>query len=133
MAALSVLLPLAGCGSGDGLERVVVSGSVSFKGQPVDFGQLRFKPQAGTAGPVTIAPVREGRYLADARGGVPVGEHRVEILSFDMKAVDSQWPSGPGANPPPQLLPAKFNTRSQLKAAVVTSAEPMTLDFDLSP
>lgn len=133
MVALSVLLPLAGCDSGDGLERVVVSGSVNFKGIPVEYGQLRFKPQGGTAGPVTIASVRDGRYVADGQGGVPVGEHRVEILSYDMKAVGGQWPGGPGANPPPQLLPAKFNTRSQLNAAVVSSAEPMTLDFDLSP
>ena len=121
-----------GCGSSDDLQRVVVSGRVTFKGQPVEFGQLRFKPESSTRGPVTIAPVREGKYLADNQGGVPVGEHIVEILSYDMKAVNGKWPDGPGSNPPPQILPAKFNTQSQLTVSI-DGTKAITHDFDLTP
>lgn len=132
LAIWSLLVAFGGCGPDDGLERVVVAGRVSYKGQPVEYGQLRFRPQSDTEGPVTIAAVREGRYLADSQGGVPVGEHRVEILAYNLKAVGGNWPTGPGANPPPQVLPSRYNKQSELRAMVPPKAETLNIDFDLA-
>lgn len=126
------LLSLVGCGASDGLQRVVVSGQVSYQGTPVEHGQVRFVPHSEIAGPVTIASICDGRYTADGQGGVPVGEHRVELLSYDLKAVGGKWPTGPGASPPPQLLPAKYNKHSELHASVQQGSEPLTIDFELT-
>ena len=47
---LTCLLLLAGCGK-KGLERAVISGRVSYQGEPVQRGLLRFVPIEGTKGP----------------------------------------------------------------------------------
>ena len=116
--ALTLLVALTSCGTGDGLQRIVASGEVNYQGMPVEYGQVRFVPQSETSGPVTIASVRDGRYTANGQGGVPVGEHRVEVLSYELKTVGSKWPTGPGSPPPPQLIAANYNTLSELQVTL---------------
>lgn len=118
---------ISGCG-GDGLDRAIVAGAVSYRGQPVQDGQIRFIPQEGTPGPVTIAPITSGQYRCDRLGGVPVGMHRVEILAFDP---NSTSPGGPGQPPRKQLLPAKFHQNSQLIANVEAIGGEAMHDFML--
>jgi hypothetical protein len=128
LTAMSLLLAAAGCGRGDGLTRVVVSGNVSLDGTPVEDGQIRYIPVDATAGPVTIAPIRQGIYVCDARGGVPVGKHRVEILVWDPKVPQ---PKGPGGDPRPQWAQPKFNTKSELTAVIEEGDGTFTNDFKL--
>ena len=128
---LAVLLPMvSGCGRGDGIERVTMAGSVTFRGQPVAEGQIRFIPKAGTAAPLTIEKVAAGRYATETSGGVPVGKHRVEILAWNP---NEPAPSGPGAPPRRQLLPAKYNTQSQLEITLEPGQGQLNKDFDLTP
>jgi hypothetical protein len=128
LIALSCLLTAVGCGRGDGLTRVVVSGSVSLDGTPVEDGQIRYVPVEATAGPVTIAPIQQGKYVCDARGGVPVGKHKVEILVWDPKV---QQPKGPGGDPRPQWAPPKYNKNSELTADIAEGDGTLTKDFKL--
>ena len=129
---LAAALSVVGCGARDGIERVVVSGSVTFDGQPVEKGQIRFIPVENTSGPITVEPVADGYYTTDDVGGVPVGVHRVEIRGFDPE-VYANAPKGPGSPAIPQLLPKKYNHESALKATLDSSKSEETLNFDLAP
>jgi len=129
-AAAAVLLAVAGCGGeSSDIQKVVVQGTVALDGQPVANGEVRFYPMPGTRGPVSGGPVRDGRYIAEGRGGVPVGRHAVEVLAF-------RPPSGakaahPEGGPVEQYLPEKFNEETELTAEITGEDDPATINFDL--
>ncbi len=131
-AWLALTLAVVGCGKRDGIERVVVSGNVVFRGEPLEKGQIRFIPTDNTSGPITIEPIADGYYTTEDTGGVPVGVHRVEILGYDAE-VYANAPKGPGSPAIPQLLPKKFNRESELKATLQSGKSKETLDFNLAP
>lgn len=129
LCAVVVAIPFVGCGDSDELTRVVVTGNVRLSGAPVARGQIRFIPQVGTAGPVTIQEIRDGEYSCERLGGVPVGQHRVEILAWDPSV---PFPTGPGQATPEQLIPKEYNVDSQLVVSLDDSSNPVTKDFDLT-
>ncbi len=75
------LVVLAGCGRGGALPTAVVHGTVTCDGEPAEMGEIRFVPIEGTPGPLSAGTIRDGQYRIDARGGVPLGRHRVEIVA----------------------------------------------------
>ena len=129
---LALVLISSGCGKQDGLQRVVVSGNVTFSGQPLEKGQIRFIPSPETVGPITVEPIVDGYYTSEDTGGVPVGTHRVEILGYDAE-VYANHPRGPGSPAIPQLLPRKYNHESELTATLQSDKSEETLDFNLTP
>jgi hypothetical protein len=60
---------------------VPVHGTITYQGQPVEAGSISFVPIEGASGPVSRATIRNGQYEIMARGGLPVGKHRVEVLA----------------------------------------------------
>ena len=124
-------IALCGCfGSGDDIDRVVVSGTVTYNGAPVDDGSIRFVPKYGTSAPVSGVAIVNGQYKIEMRGGVPVGTHRVEIRSF--RKLEKQYPDQPDAMvPKDQLLPDKYNVESELEREIPTGKS-LTLDFSLT-
>jgi hypothetical protein len=129
MLAGLLLAIVAGCGRGDGLNRVVVAGKVTLNGTPAEVGQIRFIPQGDTPGPVTIQPIEYGDYLCDHKGGVPAGEHRVEILIWDPKVPP---PRGPGGPQRPQWAPEKYNQKSELTFTVNAGSGKVVKDWALT-
>jgi hypothetical protein len=117
-----------GCG-GDELHRVVVAGEVKYAGEPIANGQVVFYPTDNTPGPVTAATITAGKYLADAKGGVPAGKHRVMIEAY----------RPPTARPGieiedlgrEQYIPAKYNTQSKLTTELNEAESPAQRDFSL--
>jgi hypothetical protein len=77
-----LLSALAGCGWGETLG-VGVSGTVTYKGQPIKEGTISFIPVSGTNGPKGGANIDEGRYAIPRRAGLAPGKYRVEIRSFE--------------------------------------------------
>ena len=132
LAPIFVIALSCGCSKSDQLERILVSGAVTYKGQQVEKGQIRFIPTDGTKGPVTVDPIDQGQYTTKNTGGVPVGTHRVEILGYDAKQYASAG-TGPGAPPVPQLLPKKYNLQSELKRTLEPNPSSQSLDFNLTP
>ncbi len=124
-----LVVALMGCGgSTTGPKRSVTSGTVSFDGKPVATGQIRFLPLDG---PPSQAPVTKGVYLVDYKGGVPVGHVRVEIDSYEASGRDI--PIGAGGKTEKevlQVLPAKFNAKSELKVEI-KPGQKNTHNFDL--
>lgn len=125
-----VLGLLPGCSSGDGgPERAVVSGEVTWQKKPIRDGIIRF---ISDAGPSAQAPIRDGSYKIDHKGGVPVGRCRVEVEGFEEKdiaesgSVIIEMPKKVGV----QVIPQMFNSASTLQVDV-TAGEANQHDFHL--
>lgn len=114
-------------------ERVLVSGTVSYAGQEIAEGEIRFVPTEGTIAPSSSAIIKDGAYRADHKGGVPVGTHRVEIRAYRPdEDVTGEIPGVPeGEVPKEQFLPAKYNAESDLTLTVESGSDPITKDYDL--
>jgi hypothetical protein len=86
----------------------VVHGTITFQGNKVDTGAITFVPIDGTPGPVSVGTITDGEYRIDARGGVPLGKHRVQVEArnktgrkvkeddgYDIRVVDQTVAVGP--------------------------------------
>jgi hypothetical protein len=113
------LLVCFGCDTAK--DRVVVTGNVTFDGVPVEDGLIKFKPMPETQGNLTMAFIKNGTFAVEGTGGVPFGNHRVEIFSFGVGHT--------AAGERTQLLPTKYNSQSELTAEV--TAQTTNLDFQL--
>lgn len=82
-AACFLLLMAVGCG-GSGLTRYRVSGKVTYRGQPVPAGEVRFSPdhEKGNSGPATIAIIVDGAYTTPRGKGVVGGPHKILVTGY---------------------------------------------------
>src|SRR6185295_6699697 len=83
MIGMTLCLALVdiGCGK-QGIERAIVYGTVKFGGKPMQTGTILFVPTEGTKTPPGAAQIIDGKYRVEARGGVPVGTHKIEIEAY---------------------------------------------------
>ncbi len=138
LAAVGAMMLLAatGCGSS-----AVLTGDVTYDGQPVEKGAITFFPTDGL-GPTTGAEIRGGRYRVD---GAPPGPKIVQIEGFREvpSAVTSEEMSrqaeeamrrGVGAAPLAEynaaIIPA--NAEGNNETIEIKSGR-RTLDFHLNP
>lgn len=132
-AAGSLLISLLlGCRR-SGPDKVNVRGEVTYGGEPIANGDILFYPVEGTSGAVSGASIIAGRYLADGKGGVPIGKHRVEVRAYRPRA-ERRNPTNrfeePGAQRE-QYLPAQFNTKSTLVVSIDGAQPSAVQDFQL--
>lgn len=128
---LTLVLFMCGCGRSR-VDRVVLSGDVRFKGAPVEVGKIQFLPEEGSKAPMTITDFKDGHYDTSITEGVAIGKYRVEITGH--KAADyANYRPGPFAKPPNQLLPEKYNVKSELTIDVQGGERQKKHDFDLQP
>jgi len=135
--ACTLTATLVGCGGG-GPERVIVTGTVTYRGQPVKEGQIRFFPFEGTKAPMSGAQIVEGQYAVEAKGGVVVGKHRIEITAYRpdprfRELAESLPPDATELERPPQqqYIPKKYNTNSDLRITIPPGSGKITKNFDL--
>ena len=134
-----VTVSATGCGSGDKYERVVVEGTVTFEGEPISYGQVHFVPSGGTRAPKVGAHIYDGKYVADSRGGVPAGTHRIRVLGYkpNPRFTNADGTLKPGVNaedvPPVQYLPEKYNTATELEITISADSPTITHDLVLDP
>jgi hypothetical protein len=128
-----MVLMLLACRRADELEMVTVTGTVTYQGKPLADGDIRFIPIGDTKGPTSSAPIRNGRYQVTARGGVPVGTHRVAVFAFRAKPDNGGGGRGraPGEMPQEQYLPQKCNDLSERKVTIESGRGKITKDFNL--
>ncbi len=72
---------LCGCGGSDEPRGIALSGKVTFKGEPLSDGSIRFIPSDGN-GPTAGATIEGGTFSVPAIGGPRPGKYRVEIAAF---------------------------------------------------
>jgi hypothetical protein len=123
---LLTLALTAGCG---GNASCRVSGTVKYKGEPVKAGLISFIPEGKTSS-AAGAPIFNGEYEVPTLAGLPAGRYKVAITSPEFKGKPN--PRGPGVTGPPaeEMIPAKYNAETELKASLKSGAENV-LDFDL--
>ena len=126
-----VLLGLAACGCGSGPSgRYAVSGTVSFKGQPLEYGTIEFVPATKEITSFQGAPITDGKFSIPADKGLMPGKYMVRVSSAEKTAQPSE--SIPGVAPPPakDRIPPEYNENTKLTAEV-TEKGPNTFDFKI--
>ena len=117
-------LPLAGCG-GDGLKKI--HGTVTYRGQPIGKGRITFLPPDGN-GPSAAIPIVDGKY--ELR--VTLGRKLVQIDGYKVigkRPYNPYNPSGPMVDDQVQIVPERYNAKSELFREI-TAGESI-YDFDL--
>jgi len=132
-----IVATLVGCSS-EGPERVIVSGTVTYQDQPIESGRIHFLPTKGTKAPISGAEIVDGNYTVDAKGGVPVGTHKIKITA---RRVDPKYAqlgdslphelSDVGGPPMQQYIPEKYNVRTELEITIPPGSDKITKPFDL--
>jgi hypothetical protein len=118
-AISAVALTLAGCGPGNGLTMGRVSGMVTYKGAPVEFGEVLFVPdiEKGNTGVPSMGPIRQdGTYVMstqDSGDGVIAGYHRVGIRALDPEAVTKD--GAPAPAPDSDAAAGTFRMEDRIK------------------
>jgi hypothetical protein len=95
--AFAAAIVIPGCAKQTG----TVSGSVTYKGQPLKGGVVAFIPAAGASVPADIA--EDGTYTAE---DVPVGEVTVTVDTSSLKPPAGFRGGGPPQYEPPANAPA---------------------------
>ncbi|HEY7313774.1 MAG TPA: carboxypeptidase-like regulatory domain-containing protein [Gemmataceae bacterium] len=75
LVALLALLPLMGCGKRD---KGVVSGTITYNGQPVNGVQLQLSPIPGPGNDITIPVSQEGTFRTS---NIPPGEYKIVVTA----------------------------------------------------
>jgi hypothetical protein len=115
---------LAGCGPGNGLTMGRVSGLVTYKGQPVEMGEVLFLPDSekGNSGVPSMGPIgKDGRYTMsthDPDDGVIVGHHKVGIRALDAVPVGTDE----APQPDPAVATAKNPFAGRINSAKAQAA-----------
>jgi len=93
LVASTLLVFNLGCGE-RGPQRYHVSGTVTYKGEPVAFGSIVFQPDQsrGNSGPYGAASIKDGKFDTQIDGHGPIGgPHLVMIEAFDGKNINEDY------------------------------------------
>jgi hypothetical protein len=103
-----------------------VSGAVTVDGQPLANGQITFVPVGG-ASPTAGASIVDGKYKAE----VPPGETNIRINAAKItgKRKAYETPDSPTVDVVEELLPARYNARTELKMTVTGGAQEKSFDL----
>lgn len=113
-----------GCSSEDGPARYRVSGTVTFRGEPVPVGVIQFTPDSsqGNNGPPGFADIKDGKFDTELSGqGTIGGPHLVMVDAFSGKNIS------PEANPNGDVLVSAYRKSVTLEAGAETQ-----LDLELT-
>jgi hypothetical protein len=117
---------LAGCGPGNGLTMGRVSGLVTYKGQPVEMGEVLYLPDSdkGNNGVPSMGAIgKDGTYTMSTQesgDGVIAGFHKVGIRALDATrvAADETPAPDPAAATGKDLLNDRLNKRKAQAASL---------------
>ncbi len=128
---LAVLLTLAVGGCGASSERIPISGTVKYKGQPLTTGMITFSPKDSSKGTIEGAAIADGRYGFPSDKGLLPGAYKVAITASDASAAQVATDTPPGAPRRfKEILPERYNKKSTLNVEVSPTGK-RTFDFDL--
>jgi hypothetical protein len=110
---------VTGCGSGDGLKRQAISGTVTLDGEAIARGAILFEPATDESGTAVGATIRQGSFTIARQDGPVPGEYLVRIYASS----GVQAPPGKGQTERTpramvERLPPRYNTRTELTASV---------------
>ena len=114
----------SGCGSEAGVTAplIPVKGKVTYKGQPLDKGVIKFEPDGGYGRKASGPLQSDGTFVltTDKEGdGVVAGHHKVSI-------------NGTGSHPARELVPKKYTLRASSPLSADVDTEHAEFTFDLN-
>lgn len=138
LAAVLSLVPGCGTGARPIAGSVPVSGTVTFNGQPLEQGMVRFAPEAiGQCQPAT-GQIKNGRFTmltTVSSPGVVVGKYKVSIISnkpFTPPTLAPGTPPDPNAMFEPEtFIPKKYTDIKTSGLEADVTATTTTLTFAL--
>lgn len=119
LVAIVAFALTSGCGAGDGVRRGGVAGSVTFAGEPLTDGVIRFVPTGDTKGPMTEGKIADGSFRFSQVEGPCVGNNRVEVFAF-VKTGKTIRNEGVETEEIRQIIPAAYNTKTTLTAEIAS-------------
>jgi hypothetical protein len=110
----------AGCAGGDDLPREAISGTVTLDGQPLADGVIQFTPAGGSGQVSGGTQIQGGKYSIAREQGLVPGSYNVAInaATKSERTKPAQVGAGRAAELPKELIPAKYNSATELKAEV---------------
>jgi hypothetical protein len=112
--AIAAACGLIGCGPSNGLTMGRITGTITYRGEPVEFGDVLFAPDEskGATGVASMGIIRkDGSYIMSTQesgDGVIAGFHRVGIRVLD--------PTPVRASPVPEPAPGASTAQEDLAA-----------------
>ena len=131
VAIFSVLLSVAcfvGCKPSDGLNDV--EGTVTLNGQPLASGHIDMGPMAGQSGTPVGGDIVDGKFKLRASEGemvVSIRSQQTVQLSPEEQTADEK--AHGVTERTKELLPQKYNDRSELKTTIVKGKNTVTFDL----
>ena len=122
VVGLASLLFCAGCTP----QAATVSGQVTLDGAPLDDANISFVPRDGGQKQAGWATISGGHYAIPETSRLGTGAFRVEIRALRATGEKS---SDPSMIPSKEIIPPKYNTRSELSAEIKPG--PNRADFSL--
>jgi hypothetical protein len=132
-------LSIVGCGGAEADTRPhqAISGEVTLDGAPLQQGQITFEPKSKADGVGAFSKISDGRFSVSRNEGPVPGGYFVRIEAIDPSTVPATAPRKPGEpkqfDPPSpkSLIPAQYNTETELDAEVKADSS-NTYKFELS-
>ncbi len=133
LAGLALMVAF-GCGSGDGLPREKVSGTVTLGGKPVEAGRVTMLPADSSAGTGAAGAIEAGSFAIPADQGPVPGSYLVSISVPEAPAAGKDGgATGPASEKlAKELVPARYNTSTTLRATVEKGGKNQ-FTFNLEP
>lgn len=129
MTGLISALFAIGCGQAALLEKIAVSGKVTYNGEAIAEGEISFQPDGATRGPPSSATIKNGNYELVPEWGLTPGRYRVQVQAFRAPKESSELLSPGGLDRPKsvgipfrdQYLPDKFHAKTTIETLKVAS------------
>jgi hypothetical protein len=120
LVMFAALVVAIGCsGSSDNLPREAVSGTVTLDGQPLASGSISFNPPANAGEGMTGggSQIQNGKFSIPRDMGLVPGNYNVAIYASNKaeQTRPAQVGAGNPKNRAKDLIPAKYNTNTELK------------------
>lgn len=125
-----MLVSAQGCGGGEAVHEVEVTGKITIDGEPIDQGSISFVAADGvarTGGGV----IKDGKYIAR----VAPGEKKVMVLGNKVVGTEPLYkgvPDSPTREKLETVTPPAYNAAHQTPLTATITDQPQSIDFELS-
>jgi hypothetical protein len=118
-AFMALALVSSGCGAKS--TKLPVSGTITWKGKPLETGMIKFVPKGGATKTEAVAVITQGKYAVPKENGLDPGPYTIFISSPDPKSQQGPADAAPGERggyPAVERIPAKYNTKGEVAVEV---------------
>ncbi|HWL10124.1 MAG TPA: hypothetical protein VNQ76_17090 [Planctomicrobium sp.] len=121
---------IQGCGKSSHHHPASAEGLVTFRGEPIQKGVIRFQVEDGTPGAGGLGPIEDGQYQIPLTSGLKSGTYTVSIYGFRKTGrVIKIDESTPPVEEEKQFIPRQYNDEATVFHQVLPGDN--TLNFSL--